>query len=218
MSNASTTLDRATSSRVDAALRNWRSETVERRAAWDAGQAEIQAEQSVRRKRTALFSAMAAGVFATTFAIGFTLTSLLVPPTAAAAIAPTVAPAIPAIGTAGTIPAPETVQPVAATSALASDLGILGEVQSWTRNDTLWVQLDYSGAALVLKWADSTGAEVMERTPCMNAVAAGVRRCYVGRTARRVELAREAGAQPGTWSASACRGDVCRTVATWLVE
>jgi len=213
MSNAASTLSRDDSSRVDSALRNWRTETVTRRRSWDADQAILEQQQLQRRQRLRGIAAASAGVFTLALVVGMGLTTAL--SSGQADIAASSAAPIPMIGEVTEYLTPtKRVTPVAA----GQDLGLLGEVRTWRHNAGLWIQFDYSGAPLVLKWSDSTGAEVMEPTPCVNAVGAGVRRCYVGRTARRIDLAKQAGAQPGTWTASACRGEVCRTVATYLVD
>ncbi|MEZ4319839.1 MAG: hypothetical protein R3F61_20170 [Myxococcota bacterium] len=217
---------RVATSRVDAALQSWRTETVERRQAWDAEQEVLAAEQATRRARLTRVSLAGAGVFTVMAAVGVAVALALAPTPAVGALsaapsaspAATVAPEIPVIGSEGTLEAPETVVEVAASPAALDGLGIVGDAQSWERSGALWILMDYTGDPLDLRWSDASGAEVMEPTPCLNTVGGGVRRCYVGRTAKRVSLALADGAVPGTWTASACRGDTCLPVATYLVE
>jgi hypothetical protein len=76
-------------------------------------------------------------------------------------------------------------------------LGVLGSARQWQSRGALWVQFDYAGAPLVLRWTDAAGSAVLEPTPCVNVLSDDVRRCYVGRTDARVKMALAAGATPG---------------------
>ena len=207
-------VDRASS--VDAALRSWRSETVERRAVWDAEQEVVQAEMRRRRQRAGMAFAAGLGTAIVVGTLGvLAFTPSPVNPTSASAgpIAPPVIEAIPQVGAEGSIaPVVEVV-----SAAPTAEIGLLGEVASWEKSGSLWVQFDYTGAPLVLEWLDAAGVVALEPTPCVNTVGAGVRRCYVGRTATRVQMALDAGATPGTWTVQACRSGLCSTVASYAV-
>jgi hypothetical protein len=214
--------------RVDAALRGWRTETVDRRAAWDAEQAILHAEQRERRRRVLTLSTAVGSVVALAatglFAAfgGFTSS-------AAGSGAPVLPPSAPELSSIATGPVlapdrdeqhvgPAVEQPPGAADADPSTLQLEGEVLTWREQGQLWIQLDYRGADLELAWLDGAGNEVLERTSCLYDVAPGVRRCYIGRTARRIVMAREAGAVAGTWTTQACQSGTCATVAQWDVE
>ncbi len=238
MSDIATEAERM--NRVDAALRGWRTETVDRRTAWDAEQAVLEADMLARRKRfltttgavTAVVAFSGLALFAV-FGSGF---GGLGSATAGSGtpVVPPSAPELASIGT-GAVLAPdreeERVGPEDAGAgtdsageassepvAAASTLDLVGEVLTWRDHGQLWIQLDYRGSDVELAWLDGAGNEVLERTPCLYDVSPGVRRCYVGRTARRLAMAREDGAVAGTWSTQACQDGSCSTVARWDVE
>lgn len=108
--------------------------------------------------------------------------------------------------------------PVVPEVALPTELSIVGEVLSWEKDDDLWIQLDYRGEPMTLRWLDAAGTEVLEATDCSNRIPGGLSRCYVGRTDERVDIALADGAQAGVWTVQGCQAGHCAEVASFEVR
>lgn len=97
---------------------------------------------------------------------------------------------------------------------------VVAHVMTWSDSGTLWAQLDFARSQPVeLRWLDGAGTEVMGRYPCKGGIDATTGRCYVGRTAARVDGALTAGAQAGQWRVEACLAgtESCTPVGTYTV-
>lgn len=220
---------------VDSHLQKWRHETQRRRSIWDKDHAAFVEEQRARRERFLMFAS--AGSFAFVVTLGAAVwmygqwNEVAVPavPVHTVATLPALPPAVeapvtsaPVVAAAPEAPAvvvaPVVVEaPAAAPAITAASLGLSGEVVSWQVDGMLWIQADVVGDGRELQWLDAAGAVAMEPTACTYVLNGGLRRCYIGRTARRVQEALDAGSKPGTWTAQLCADGSCATVASYVV-
>lgn len=202
------------SASTDAALSTWRTRSLERRAAWEEAR-RIQREQMRKRfGRRALPLMLAAGVVwsvgAATVLIALATTHVRTPTAPAAVTATPVA--APVQEVVAPTPAPvaqdpipqDPIRTVQRAAAWAPPI-VPGTLRIWSSRSAEWVQLDTVGRTrFELQWLDADGASVLGTWPCAFAPTADTRRCFVGRTHQRIEVARSRGAAPGTWSVQLC--------------
>lgn len=215
MSNAPTGAavlrDRNADPSIDGALRAWRDETDRRRAAFQETAVQHNSEQAERRRRlTRVLLAVGAttGTLAAVAMIAFGQFG-----EQGRTVAPTFAAAIPSLEAARFDEPDRSVEAQAQAS-----LAVKGDVRSWSQSGYLWLQFDYAGSPVTLHWFDAAHTEVLEPTGCTNRTAAGTNRCYVGRSPKRVQIARNDGAVAGTWTVEACQDGNCTTVGQYAVD
>ncbi len=192
---------------VDEALGAWRDETERRRRAYQRRAAAHNAEQARRRGRLYRIAAAGAALGMATMAVLVSTLAPAPPTMMETPVAPSSAPPLPLL-------APAIRAPV---RSIVPDGPVVQDVRSWSLDGELWIQFDYRGSPLDLVWRDGAGAPVLERVRCTNRLPDGRSRCYVGRTASRIDAALAAGAAPGRWTVLACRGDACTDVAAYEV-
>jgi hypothetical protein len=221
--------------RTDDYLRRWRTESVDRRADWEAAEAERLAEEAVRQGWFRLGAA--GGLFAAVClaGIGLWMTgsgSTEVVPEVRTADAPVVAAveaapveaapveaapveaapveAAPAVQEPVVEPVEEPVveaaeEPVAAPVAQGPQV-IDGKV--WTSGSYAWAEAFVAAPGAELAWFDRTGAEALDRVACDGVVDGGFK-CYSGRSHARMAYAIDQGAAPGEWTVKVCQGADC---------
>lgn len=197
---------------VDGALRNWRAETDRRRAAYQEAAHRHNAAQQARRAK--LFRGLATGGALAGVLGGLAFLVIGSLGRSAPAVAPTFAAVVPTLGVEGIE------RPVREVSVPESShaLGIVGDVLTWSRTGDLWIQLDYTGDPMTLRWKDAAGVEALESTVCTNRLPGGLSRCYLARTGERVAVALAGGAAPGTWTVEGCQSGGCTEVASFEVR
>lgn len=135
------------------------------------------------------------------------------------AVIPTAIPASPAPAAVPPPPKATAVQPApssAATGAFDPQV-IAGTLNTWTADDTAWLQFDFLGTEPVeIHWLDAAGQQALNPWSCDGYLNRTTRRCYVGRTHERLAVALGDGAAPGTWTIQACAPGtlLCGTVTT----
>ncbi len=201
-------------------LRAWR-EISEERAITRRAEETMLAAQRLRRRRT---TGIALGVVALT---GLSLATLYdaeeASPPAAVSSTPeglTVVdldgPALVATATDSEPPAELTaaepttapvVSPADTTPASDFDPQVVPEtLNTWTAGATEWLQFDFLGVdPLEIRWLDAEGQQALNPWTCDGYLNRTTRRCYVGRTHQRIDVALAAGAAPGTWTLQACQ-------------
>jgi hypothetical protein len=108
---------------------------------------------------------------------------------------------------------------VAPAVAPAPSLEIVGTPRTWDAQGYHWVSFEAkTDGPLTLTWIDANGQSVLDERHCGFAIGDGIRRCRVGRSEGRVDVALAAGAAPGDWRIRACsEGGRCADVATIAV-
>jgi hypothetical protein len=98
-------------------------------------------------------------------------------------------------------------------------LEIIGTPRTWDAKGYHWVSFEAkTDGPLTLTWIDANGQSVLDERNCGFAIGDGLRRCRVGRSEGRVDVALAAGAAPGDWRIRACSdGERCADVATITV-
>ena len=110
------------------------------------------------------------------------------------------------------------VEVVAAQVSAAPALEIVGTPRTWDANGYHWVSFEAkTDGPLTLSWLDANGQSVLEERNCGFAVGDGTRRCRIGRSEGRVDVALAKGAAPGDWHIRACADGSCADVATIAV-
>lgn len=213
MSAVDLTVDHRIAS-TDAALRAWRGTSERRRLKWARQFASEQRDVAYRRR---VLGVLGAALGATVVGSGAALW-LYAPRSAPLAevsqFAPPTQGSVPLVRAEAAVVMPAEAEPAAAVVAAAAaapeaapafDGGVMIEtVRVWTSSQTEWVQFDYTGSPLELRWLDAAGVEALDRMGCANIVSSDVRRCYVGRTQGRIDHALAGGAAAGPWTVQAC--------------
>jgi hypothetical protein len=100
----------------------------------------------------------------------------------------------------------------------APALEIVGTPRTWDAHGYRWVSFEAkTDGPVTLSWLDANGQSVLEERNCGFAVGDGLRRCRVGRSEGRLDVALAAGAAPGDWHIRACADGSCADVATIAV-
>lgn len=229
----------ARAERADDHLRKWRSESVERRAQWEAEEAVRLQEEAAKRGTFYLGGAVGLLGMVCLTAVGLWLggaweaapQQVVEAATVEAApvevapveVAPMVVEAAP-VDDAVVEEAPlddavaeaVAVEEPVAEPAVAEVGPTLGEASVWSSGAFAWTEAVVAESGVQLAWFDASGAEALDRVACDGVVRAGFK-CYSGRSARRIGYALDAGAAPGTWTVKACQGADCTAVGTFEV-
>ena len=221
------------SSDAEQRLLAWRAEAEARFQARKIEEAKSQAASAERRRK-----ATVGGILLVVLGLGAVTGSLVAPERAdetvpapeveeAVLAAPAVAIVIPPASvmdeqlerlaeatTAEPIPAPEEAV-VAPPPVRRFDPQVVeGTLRTYAFDATEWLQFDFRGAGpLEIRWLDAEGHQALNPWSCDGYIDRTTRRCYVGRTHQRIEVALDAGAAPGTWTIQACEpasGDCAR--------
>ncbi len=205
-------------------LRAWR-ELSEERAIARKEEARILAVQRLERRRRAAMGAAVAGLLGVALVATSALEDETAPansPAAALAEGPVfAAPAVaivvapngeplledPVVEPVAEVVAEPVVAPEPEPTPTAFDPGVVdGTLNTWTADNTAWLQFDFAGTEpLEIHWLDAANQEALNPWVCDGYLNKTTRRCYVGRTHERLQVALRGGAAPGTWTLTACQ-------------
>lgn len=214
--------------KTDAALHAWRSESVKRRAAWEAARVRAEAEMFEQRRKVMRFGgATLLAAILTVVGVSALVHNLRTSSDArseARVFAPRPPLARIAVAEGVALP-PEAAPPsevaVEAPAAAPSPIELQpGSVRLWNEAGHVWAAFATTERGPVqFRYVDGSGREALDPMGCTGPDATGVRHCSAGRSRTRIARAIEhGGAAPGNWTVQACGAAGCADLGTFPVR